>query len=86
VLAGEAARDMARAGEPGAGGALGDRALSLGRRLSAADAFVASAPGEAIQSRNVRDASLRRVGVGVVVGDSARYGAGRLWIAVVYTD
>jgi len=26
------------------------------------------------------------VGVGVVSGDSARFGRARLWIAVVYTD
>jgi uncharacterized protein YkwD len=85
-LARDAAREMARAGHASPVAALGDRALALGRRVSAADTFVASAPSEAVRSRNLPDAALRRVGVGVVVGDSVRYGAGRLWIAVVYTD
>jgi uncharacterized protein YkwD len=86
ALAREAAREMVRTGRAGPGAALGARALALGRRVSAADTFVASAPSEALRSRNLPDPALRRVGVGVVVGDSARYGAGRLWIAVVYTD
>jgi hypothetical protein len=34
----------------------------------------------------VRDGRFRRVGVGVAVGDSARFGVGRLFIAVVFTD
>jgi hypothetical protein len=50
------------------------------------DVFVASGPEEAARSANVRNARFRRVGVGVALGDSARFGAGRLWIAVVYTD
>lgn len=85
ALAREAAADLLRrdATEPGA---LGDRALALGRRLSAVDVFVASAPGEAARSTNLRDPRLRRVGVGVAVGDSARFGPGRLFVAVVYTD
>jgi hypothetical protein len=86
ALARDAAHAMARAGRAEAGDALGARALRLGRAVSAADAFVASAPGDAVRSRNLRDPGLRRVGVGVEVGDSDRYGAGRLWIAVVYTD
>ncbi|MFL5272370.1 MAG: CAP domain-containing protein [Anaeromyxobacteraceae bacterium] len=86
ALARDAARAMARAGRAEAGDALGARALGLGRAVSAADAFVASTPGDAVRSRNLRDPGLRRVGVGVEVGDSDRYGAGRLWIAVVYTD
>jgi uncharacterized protein YkwD len=86
ALARDAAHAMARAGRAEAGDALGARALGLGRAVSAADAFVASAPGDAVRSRNLRDPALRRVGVGVEVGDSDRYGAGRLWIAVVYTD
>jgi hypothetical protein len=47
---------------------------------------VASAPAEALRSRNLPDPRFRRVGVGVATGDSRRYGARRLWIAVVYTD
>jgi uncharacterized protein YkwD len=65
---------------------LGDRALALGRSLAAVDVFVASAPDEAIRSANLRDARFGRVGVGLVSGDSRRFGRGRLWITVVYTD
>ncbi|HSN15425.1 MAG TPA: CAP domain-containing protein, partial [Anaeromyxobacteraceae bacterium] len=65
---------------------LRDRALALRRGIAAVDVFVASGPEEAIRSTNLRDTRFRRVGVGVTIGDSRRFGAGRLWIAVVYTD
>ncbi|HUL57871.1 MAG TPA: CAP domain-containing protein [Anaeromyxobacteraceae bacterium] len=84
-LARDAALAMRDRGEPDAGD-LPARALRLGRGLAAADVFVASAPAEAERSANVRDARFRRVGVGVAAGDSARFGAQRLFIAVVYTD
>lgn len=66
----------------------GERALAVGRgrRLAAVDVFVASAPDEATRSSNAADARMRRVGVGVGTGDSPRFGAGRFWIVVVYTD
>jgi uncharacterized protein YkwD len=67
-------------------GDAGARALALRRDLAAVDVFVASAPDEATRSANLADARLRRVGVGVATGDSRRFGAGRFWIAVVYTD
>ncbi|HET7825587.1 MAG TPA: CAP domain-containing protein [Anaeromyxobacter sp.] len=84
-LARDAARRMHERDAPDADG-LGERALALRRGLAAVDVFVASGPAEAIRSANLRDARFRRVGVGVTVGDSRRYGAGRFWIAVVYTD
>jgi uncharacterized protein YkwD len=65
---------------------LAPRALALKRSLAASDGFVASAPREAAHSRNLADARFRRVGVGVVEGPSRRFGAGRLFIAVVYTN
>ena len=85
ALARDAARAMLQrdAADPGD---LGERALALRRRLAAVDVFVASAPAEAVRSSNLRDARFGRVGVGVTMGDSRRLGAGRLWIAVVYTD
>lgn len=85
ALARDAARAMHErdAADPGD---LGERALALRRKLAAVDVFVASAPEEAIRSSNLRDARFRRVGVGVAIGDSRRFGAGRSWIAVVYTD
>jgi uncharacterized protein YkwD len=85
ALAREAAREMLRDGEP-EGERLGAHALRLGRKLAAVDAFVATKPSDAARSKNLPDRRFRRVGVGVAIGDSARYGNGLLWIAVVYTD
>lgn len=65
---------------------LAPRALALGRSLAVSDGFVVGAPREAARSRSLQDARYRRVGVGVVEGSSRRFGAGRLFIAVVYTD
>jgi uncharacterized protein YkwD len=65
---------------------LGDRALALRRSIAAVDVFVSSAPSEAVRSANLRDPRFKRVGVGVASGDSRRFGKGRMWIAVVYTD
>ncbi len=76
---------MLRRDDP-SGGSLERRALDLGRKVIAVDAFVAASPAEAARSANLGDPQFRRVGVGVAVGDSARFGAGRLWIAVIYTD
>jgi uncharacterized protein YkwD len=86
ALAREAAERMRRAGSPEAGEDLAQRALGLGRKISAVDVFVASRGDDAARSANVRDGRFRRVGVGVAVGDSARFGVGRLFIAVVFTD
>ena len=85
ALAREAAREMLREGEP-KGERLGERALRLGRKIAAVDAFVAAKASDATRSKNLPDRRFGRVGVGVAIGDSARYGAGLLWIAVVYTD
>lgn len=85
ALAEEAARAMRAADRPEEGD-LAARALAAGRTLAAVDVYVASAPAEAARSRNVGDRRFRRVGVGFATGDSARFGAGRSWIAVVYTD
>lgn len=61
-------------------------ALRLGRGIAAADTFIATDPAEAVRSRNLTDARFLRVGVGVATGDSRRFGPGRLFIAVVYSD
>jgi uncharacterized protein YkwD len=86
AVAERAARAMLRAGEPAAEADTADRVLALGRSVAAADAFLAASPGDAARSENLADARWHRVGVGVAVGDSPRYGAGLLWIAVVYSD
>ena len=85
ALAREAAERMRTRDEPETDG-LADRALGLRRQLAAVDVFVAGGPDDAVRSANVKDARFARVGVGVVPGDSARFGKARLWIAVVYTD
>jgi len=85
AIARDAARAMLAADDPAAQD-LAARALALGRNVGAADAFVAASTADAARSRNLPDPRFRRVGVGVATGDSARYGAGLLWIAVVYTD
>jgi uncharacterized protein YkwD len=85
AFAEDTARAMRAADEAGRGDA-GERAIAAGRALAAVDVYVASGPEEAIRSRNLPDGRFRRVGVGVATGDSKRFGAGRIWIAVVYTD
>jgi uncharacterized protein YkwD len=56
------------------------------RRLAADDVYVATSPEEAARSANLPDPRYRRVGVGVVQASSRRFGPGRLFIAVVYSD
>jgi uncharacterized protein YkwD len=85
AIAAETAR-AARGADAGDTKPPAEAALRLGRGLAAADAFVAADPSEATRSRNLTDPRFRRVGVGVVRGDSRRYGPGRLFIAVVYSD
>lgn len=85
ALARDAASAMRARDETDADG-LGDRALALRRSIAAVDVFVASAPEDAVRSANLRDRRFVRVGVGVASGDSKRFGKGRMWIAVVYTD
>lgn len=85
AIAREAAATM-RARDSGEVEGIAEAALKAGRKLAAADAFIARAPDEALRSRNLTDARFRRVGVGVVTGDSRRFGPARLFIAVVYGD
>jgi uncharacterized protein YkwD len=85
ALAREAAARMLARDETEPDG-LGERALALRRELAAVDVFVATEPAEALRSTNLRDRRFGRVGVGVASGSSRRFGGGRLWIAVVYTD
>jgi uncharacterized protein YkwD len=84
-LARSAARRMAARDEP-APGELAERALALGRNVAAVDAFVAARTADAARSKNLADRRFGRAGVGVATGGSGRYGAGMLFIAVVYTD
>jgi uncharacterized protein YkwD len=84
-MAQEAAMDMLRRGKPGTGD-LAQRALERGGKVSAADAFVTASALDATRSGNLADPRFGRVGVGVAVGDHPRFGAGLLWIAVLYAD
>jgi hypothetical protein len=47
---------------------------------------VAARAADVSRSKNVSDPRFGRAGVGVAMGESGRYGAGLLFIAVVYTD
>jgi uncharacterized protein YkwD len=85
ALARDAAETL-RASDAAERGDLERRALALPRRLAAVDVFVASAPGDAVRSANLRDPRFRRVGVGLVEGTSRRFGSRRLFITVAYTD
>jgi uncharacterized protein YkwD len=86
-LAAEAARDMIRRGSLTVPSELNEEALRLpDRSLAAAEAFVGSDVGDAARSRHLNDSRFRRVGAGVAIGDSARYGAQRLWMVLVFTD
>ncbi|NTX02319.1 CAP domain-containing protein [Myxococcus sp. CA040A] len=48
------------------------------------DFFVVSDPAALPESRSVTEATNNRVGVGVVRGDSKRFGAKQYWVAVIY--
>ena len=66
---------------------LNAEALQLpARTIAASEVFVGSDPDDAARARNLDDLRFRRVGVGVAIGDSARYGAQRLWAVLVFTD
>ncbi|MDP1824527.1 MAG: CAP domain-containing protein [Archangium sp.] len=79
------AKDLPKAEIPGRP-RLADRAFELVDELSAVsvDVLVADAPRLAGESKNLATAGNRLVGVGLVKGDSPRFGAGRYWIVVIY--
>ncbi|WP_164014024.1 CAP domain-containing protein [Pyxidicoccus trucidator] len=51
---------------------------------AAVDFFVVSDPSALPESRSLADATNNRVGVGVVRGDSRRFGSKQYWVAVIY--
>ncbi|MFP2912200.1 CAP domain-containing protein, partial [Pyxidicoccus sp. 3LFB2] len=51
---------------------------------AAVDFFVVSDPSALPESRSLADATHNRVGVGVVRGDSRRFGNKQYWVAVIY--
>lgn len=79
------ARDVPKAELPGRP-RLADRAFELVEELSAVsvDVLVADAPRLGGESKNLATARNRLVGVGLVKGDSPRFGEGRYWIVVIY--
>jgi uncharacterized protein YkwD len=79
------ARDLPKAELPGQP-RLHDRAFELVEELSAVsvDVLVSEAPRLGPESKNLATAGNRLVGVGLVKGDSPRFGAGRYWIVVIY--
>lgn len=79
------ARDVPKAELPGRP-RLADRAFELMDELSgvSVDVMVADAPKVGGESKNLSTAGNRTVGVGLVKGDSPRFGEGRYWIVVIY--
>ena len=65
---------------------LSERAFELVDELVSVsvDVLVAETPRLASDSKNLGNATNRLVGVGLVKGDSVRFGAGRYWIVVIY--
>ena len=78
-------RDLPKAELPGVP-RLHERAFSLVEELSSVsvDVVVADSPRLAGESKNLGTAGNRLVGVGLVKGDSPRFGPGRYWIVVIY--
>lgn len=79
------AKDLPKADLPGRP-RLHQRAFELVEELSAVsvDVLVADAPRLGSESKNLATAGNRLVGVGLVKGDSPRFGPGRYWIVVIY--
>ncbi len=48
------------------------------------DLFVADAPTQIVESKNLGNQTNSMVGVGLVLGDSEQYGKARYWIVVIY--
>jgi uncharacterized protein YkwD len=65
---------------------LSERAFALMDDLNgvAVDVMVLDAPRLGGESKNLSAATNRMVGVGLVKGDSPRFGRGRYWIVVIY--
>lgn len=78
-------RDIPKAELPGRP-RLSDRAFELVEELTAVsvDVLVADAPRLGGESKNLSTPRNRMVGVGLVKGDSPRFGEGRYWIVVIY--
>jgi uncharacterized protein YkwD len=70
------------------GSALYDKAFAARPDATsvAADVFVAESAALVTASKNLTEPRQSMVGVGVVHGDSARYGAGRFWVVVLYAS
>ncbi len=79
------AKDTPKAELPGRA-RLSERAFELVDSLSSVsvDVLVADTPRLAGESKNLSAATNRQVGVGLVKGDSPRFGRGRYWIVVIY--
>ena len=52
---------------------------------STVDVYVNKAPTPFQESKNLLDARYTHVGVGVIRGDSPKYGKGQYWVVVIYT-
>ena len=55
-------------------------------REASVDLAIVDAPSLVPASKNLADARYQSVGVGLVRGDSERYGADKLWLVVIYAS
>jgi uncharacterized protein YkwD len=88
-LATEQAREALALDEPKAtlpGPPLHERVFKLlqDARRASVDLYVTQTLERLPGSKNVEDAANDQVGIGAVLGDSARYGKGRYWVVVIY--
>src|SRR5438128_2591406 len=85
-VAGQEVRVTAEADEMKLDRALAGRALQKAEGLSSAVAelYVASSPEEVGSSKNLSERRWTRIGVGALYASSRQYGAGRLWVLLLY--
>jgi uncharacterized protein YkwD len=85
-VAGQEVRATAEADQMKIDRSLAGRALQKTKGLSSAVAelYVASAPEEVGSSRNLSERRWTRIGVGALYASSRQYGAGRLWVLLLY--
>jgi len=78
--------DAARAGEMKVSGAIAAQTLEKVPELegAVAEIFVGGGPEVVAASKNLAEPRWTRLGVGAVYAGSKRYGAGRLWVVLLY--
>jgi uncharacterized protein YkwD len=86
AVANSEVQSAANQGQMKLSGDLAGHVLKTNPDLSSAvgELFVASAPDEAAGSKNIAEPRWTRLGVGAVYAGSKQFGAGRLWVVLLY--